>query len=365
MSSKVKKLSRSLLYVLLAVILLEGALQVAAFFVKEQAWRAKASWVTGGMRILALGDSNTYGLYLDKEEAYPAQLEKLWNETNPDKPIEIINVGYPGTNSFRLRANLPELIDTFQPDMALVLIGFNDFWTPVEDARDISGDQHAWYTRLKLYRLYYMVARKGVDAEGIDMGERQVAGKEPRLSPRDREYLLRESGVTSDQLDEILAGEKNTAGYKKVEAAFVKLLAEKQQDQPQEDVLNTVKYGNQIFSLGINEGEPARSGKNMEGNIKAVLDYLASEGISAVLMDYPTNSGYYLAANRKIKSFADEYSSESGRIQYLELSNVMPEQCRQKPEACPELLFYDAHATAEGNALVAKRIAGFLETLLD
>ncbi|MEZ5493345.1 MAG: hypothetical protein R3E61_01880 [Pseudomonadales bacterium] len=74
------------------------------------------SWTT---RVLALGDSNTYGLYLKAEEAWPAQLEQSWNSAHPQSPIEVLNLGFPATNSFRVLDNLPVLLDKLSPDIVL------------------------------------------------------------------------------------------------------------------------------------------------------------------------------------------------------------------------------------------------------
>lgn len=74
---------RCLLYipVCLVVLLLacELLLQLGALVVHGQSRLVPAQWLTGNTRVLALGDSNTYGLYLKEEESWPAQLQQLWN----------------------------------------------------------------------------------------------------------------------------------------------------------------------------------------------------------------------------------------------------------------------------------------------
>ena len=62
--------------VLVYVLVAEAGLQIAAFFVRR-ATRAEmpVAWVTGNVRVLCLGDSHTYGLWVDRSQAYPQQLE--------------------------------------------------------------------------------------------------------------------------------------------------------------------------------------------------------------------------------------------------------------------------------------------------
>ena len=169
---------RVLIGLAVTLLLLEIALQLGALLIKENAWRAKTHWLTGNIRVLTLGDSNTYGLYLPAEDSYPSQLEKSWNAQHPELPIEIINLGYPGTNSFRLRANLPEILNTFQPDLVLVMIGFNDFWTPAETpatAESLSLLQKLKF-HSRVYKLLFMVfCRQAVDGK-IDSGDRALGG---------------------------------------------------------------------------------------------------------------------------------------------------------------------------------------------
>ena len=111
----------------LTVMLLEIILQLAAVFVDKHP--QQRHWLhPGSIRVLALGDSNTYGLYLQADQAYPAVLEKQWNVSHPENPIEVINLGFPGTNSSRVLKSLPDVIKTFSPDIVTVMVGVNDFW---------------------------------------------------------------------------------------------------------------------------------------------------------------------------------------------------------------------------------------------
>src|SRR4051812_3846312 len=57
-----------------ALLLLELALQGASLFVRVTS--RGGSFTSGKVRVLCLGDSNTYGLAVERNESYPARLEE-------------------------------------------------------------------------------------------------------------------------------------------------------------------------------------------------------------------------------------------------------------------------------------------------
>lgn len=352
-----------LLWIMASVLVLELVLQASAALMKEHSWRAKSQWLTGHLRILALGDSNTYGLYLPAEDAWPSQLEVLWNQQHPQNPVEVINLGYPGTNSFRLLANLPELLDTFQPDLVLLMIGFNDFWTPVEIPRTVEElpllKKVLYHSRL--YQLLYMWLQTRELEHSIDSGRRMLGGLAGiEFTPAEQSYLEQASGLTLQQLQaltqEQLAAEP--AIQEKLAGALQSIMEERNQ-HPHGDILNTVKYGDQVFSLGITQGDSARHSKYLQQNIQAMLSLLQQRQVPYFLLSYPTRHGYYPAANKKIVALATEQS-----LPFIDLQSVFHPDCQVKPDQCPELLFYDAHATAKGNQLIAEKIASELANYL-
>src|SRR5262245_33509594 len=86
--------------VLAALLLLEGVLRLGAFLVHFIPSRVAGNAPeTSGLRLLALGDSNTWGLWVKASEAYPEQIEFLWNAAGNRPGLEVFNLGYPGMNS--------------------------------------------------------------------------------------------------------------------------------------------------------------------------------------------------------------------------------------------------------------------------
>jgi lysophospholipase L1-like esterase len=79
----------------------------------------------GRFRILAIGDSCTFGLGVDDHETWPAKLEQLLNQRFSGG-VEVINAGVPGYSSYQGRRFLKTAGLDLQPDLVIVSFGFND-----------------------------------------------------------------------------------------------------------------------------------------------------------------------------------------------------------------------------------------------
>lgn len=77
----------------------------------------------GRYRIIALGDSNTFGWDVDDGVNWPAQLDAMMKQRS--NAIEVANAGVWGYTSFQGLARFKELI-ALEPDMVLVSFGGND-----------------------------------------------------------------------------------------------------------------------------------------------------------------------------------------------------------------------------------------------
>ena len=76
--------------------------------------------VPAGATVLALGDSLTWGTGATTETSWPSVLGAAtgWN---------VVNAGVPGETAAQGCARLPALIDEVRPELALVMLGGNDF----------------------------------------------------------------------------------------------------------------------------------------------------------------------------------------------------------------------------------------------
>lgn len=102
-------------------------------------------------RIYVLGDSYTYGWYIDDiNKSYPKVLERVLKKANPTKKIEVINASRPG---FNFKAEIERLMNEgvlFRPDM--VIVGIN----PLDLASNEFPPKYTSNKFLKSLRLYWI-----------------------------------------------------------------------------------------------------------------------------------------------------------------------------------------------------------------
>jgi lysophospholipase L1-like esterase len=186
---RLRRIGAAALALTFGVLLLEGLLQVAALVLSEERVRAWGVGEAGSRRVLTIGDSNTYGLYVDDGESYPSQLETLWNARAPSEPLSVANAGFPGNNSSQAARDLPRLLDSVRPEVLIVMLGVNDFWTlPAEEDESLPSSsplRRLLERHSRLYRLFYgAVGAAKVSFtldhhEGFDRGEgRLLLGEE-------------------------------------------------------------------------------------------------------------------------------------------------------------------------------------------
>ena len=306
---------------ILTILGLELLLQAGALFVGAAGRDPVTGWLSGNTRILALGDSNTYGLFLPAEQSYPAQFEAVWNAEVESPKVEVINLGYPGTNSSVLLKNLPDLLGTFRPDIVLVMVGVNDSWTDTvgrDKPADDTLDRISFWLRQhsRLYMLVHMIQRSFYDPEKLDLGERLKLSSEAI-----------DAEVANAIANELADGTTNG-------------LAE-------------LRYGDQTFDLGYLRGTGKRGDvRSLATNLNAIVDEIRREGAQPVLLTYPANQrrGYGLA-NQVIR----EAARRSDAL-LVDIAGAIAERCPD-PIACPDLFFADNHAKVPGYAIAARRLA--------
>jgi hypothetical protein len=77
-------------------------------------------------RILAVGDSCTFGVGLDLSNTYPKQLERMLRTKFSNKKIEVINCGVPSYNTVYEYLFLKEEGIKYHPDLVLIGYVYND-----------------------------------------------------------------------------------------------------------------------------------------------------------------------------------------------------------------------------------------------
>lgn len=251
----------------------------------------------GRRRVLCLGDSSTYGLYLaDRADAYPQQLEKLWNARGMLPQIEVLNAGYPGTNSSRLRQNFRPMLEAVRPDVVIVMIGANDYWT-VRVSADAS---RAWTTVLwdfvrqhsRLYRLIFMAVR-GVDLPQFDLPDQRTISANPERK---------------------------------------------------------IRYGDTEFSFGYQRAQRQRDhDEQLVANLEAIASEARRFNARLVFLTYPSKEWNYGDGGRLTR-----IAAEAAAVPLVDMAKVFEPLCPKEP--CPELIFKDHHPTAMGYRIMAETL---------
>jgi lysophospholipase L1-like esterase len=87
--------------------------------------------VKSRVRILALGNSCTYGWSVSDSDTYVARLQASLGDR-----YEVINCGVPGYSSYQGRVFFQRELLRLQPDIVLVMFGWNDIWAAAGEIAD-------------------------------------------------------------------------------------------------------------------------------------------------------------------------------------------------------------------------------------
>jgi len=79
-----------------------------------------------GYRVIALGNSCTFGWGVAYRNTWPYLLLQALNERFPSKKIEVINAGVPGYSSYQGKIYFARELINLKPDMLLIMFGWND-----------------------------------------------------------------------------------------------------------------------------------------------------------------------------------------------------------------------------------------------
>jgi lysophospholipase L1-like esterase len=296
-----KRLALAPIGLLLALLILEGGLQIGAFFLKRsKRGELPIAWVTGNLRVLCLGDSNTYGLWLDQreKEAYPQQLEALWNQRVKAPQLEVLNLGFPGTNSSRLVRDVPRLLETLRPDILILLVGVNDFWTvpfPLDEAQTTRPPEGFLARHSLVYRLYYLMRRSRL-ADKVE--------------------------IVMDPQGSLARGAKHKA-----------------------------RLGDLEFDMSFVKAEKGLWGdaEALRHNLRRLVEEARAAETTVYLMTYPSHKDFHSSANQAITAVSLETQTP-----LIDLAALFEPICPTND--CPEMLYPDGHLKAAGYTIVAEQI---------
>jgi lysophospholipase L1-like esterase len=194
----------------------------------------------GSLRVVALGESSTYGFPHPPTASFPRALRDMLSDVLPERHVEVINLGIPATNSWTLRDIAGEVID-LQPDAVVIYAGHNEYYGALGVASTAGGGSLPILVRttlaLQRLRTVRAVSRLVARARGAAAG-----------SPAAAE-----------------AGQDDVAV-----ATFMETIA---RNEP-------IQLGSESFEAGV---------RQFEGNLVAVLDRLRNAGVPAFVGSLTSN----------------------------------------------------------------------------
>src|SRR3989344_96578 len=120
------------------------------------------------LRIAGLGDSFTFGGGVKTEDTYLKQLEKMLNSKSSSKPVEVLNMGVPGYNTYQELILLKEVGLNYKPDLVIVgfvlndvdlldpdLLASEEIERPRQPVDEVVGD-----SKPKIFKLYKFIKGK-------------------------------------------------------------------------------------------------------------------------------------------------------------------------------------------------------------
>lgn len=147
----------------------------------------------GTLRVIAIGDSNTFGWAVDDGVNWPAQLETQLAAAHPG--VRVVNAGVWGYTLFQGRRRFDEIL-AFQPDVVLVSFGGNDAHrVSVPDAEYVRG--HDRIARLARSTEHVRLAQLGVATWDRLAGMARRGALVPRVPLDDYRRYLQEIVRTS------------------------------------------------------------------------------------------------------------------------------------------------------------------------
>lgn len=93
----------------------------------------------GTKRIVAIGDSFTFGTGVSDNETYPAKLEALLNRSGNQLTVEVLNSGIHGTGTGNQVLWYDRWVRQFDPDLVILALFANDLNDVAKDTRFVLG----------------------------------------------------------------------------------------------------------------------------------------------------------------------------------------------------------------------------------
>jgi len=297
--------------ILAALTLAEGALWGLHFLLSPARRAEELAPRPGERRILCIGDSYTFGVYVDASASYPGRLQ-TYLDLAGDQPWRVVNLGYPGQNTAQIRGRLAENLAAYRPEIVCFWAGINDRWSPAmrhlwdqPDSESAAATLESFVQHIRLYRLARMLATR----------DERSALPARKLEPHPGQGVV-------PGLDGVQRGE----GLGEIESL--------------------APTGSQFSDDEVR--------RHIEVDLARILAICRAHGAKLVIADYPLD----VAPFRSINPVLDRFAEENAVPLVLLHERIPPVAAEVGPK---RILFTDRHVTALGNFEVARC---FLETLI-
>jgi len=245
----------------LALLAAELLLQGAALFSRS---RADGATPLATRRIVALGDSHTFGAGVAPEDSYPLQLQQILDERAP-QTWSVVNVGVPGMNTAQALSRLPAHVSRFDPEVVVLWVGCNNAWNWAE----VDSGPRGWRARL----------------EGIALRSRLYRLIRVRMHDRQSDRLAELSEEKDSERQLAPSGDEIPESYRQGIGGVRERLAQDKREHVADAAME------------------ART----EADFRAMAEYARAADVELILVEYPGHFGAFLPANRAMRRVAEEY----------------------------------------------------------
>jgi lysophospholipase L1-like esterase len=201
-------LARWSLAIAVPLTIAELALQGAAYWLWRSERQVETLDATVERVVLCIGDSNTFGIGAGgQDKSYPAVLENLL-AANSETTWQVVNAGWPGSNSSEVLHRAPALLNQYRPDYICILAGTNNRWNralrdaPPPDLGVPADPQvQGWQWRWRTLRILQLLQRgSALQPAQLPIPREPEAPPETEvpLSASTRQALLAESKPLPD-----------------------------------------------------------------------------------------------------------------------------------------------------------------------
>lgn len=163
----------------------EAVLEGTSFSTNSLGLRSPEVRADGSVRVLALGDSCTWGWAVRQDQSYPAELQRQLDERDSAARFQVINAGVPGYTSYQGLEYLRNRGLALDPAIVIIAYGFNDLFETgdiEEQLRTLRASPRVFWIESNLQQVssFYRWMRWRADAVPMGSSARVTVEKHRR-----------------------------------------------------------------------------------------------------------------------------------------------------------------------------------------